>query len=251
MTSAVRLLQVSDCHLSADSEADYRGQSPDRNLGRFADAVRAFAPDWLILTGDLSEDGSEASYRRLCQWLTQFEMNVAWLPGNHDDRSTMAPIFDAHGFAAGPVIKTGNWQLALLDSAWPSRPEGELDEARLSVLDELEPDQAAGVFVHHHPLPVSKWIDRVKLEHAERFWQKLERLPSLKFVAFGHVHQRFRSWHRHTEVTTVECLAAPSTAANSVPGTEKFIAEPGGPMARWFVLDADAQYRSGYLGLVD
>lgn len=249
MMPAVRLLQISDCHLSADPDADYRGQSPDLNLIRFSSAVRAFMPDWLILTGDLSEDGSAASYRRLSEWLIQFEINVAWLPGNHDDRSTMAPIFDAHGFEPGPILETGAWQLALLDSAWPGRPEGELDDDRLKVLDGLDANRPTGVFVHHHPLPVSKWIDRVKLEHAERLWQRLESLPALEFVAFGHVHQRFRVTRQRNEQIAVECLAAPSTAANSMPETEIFVPEPGGPMARWFVLEADARYRSGYLGL--
>lgn len=249
MMSAVRLLQISDCHLSFDPDADYRGQSPDLNLVRFSHAVRAFAPDWLILTGDLSDDGSAASYRRLCDWLIQFEVNIAWLPGNHDDRSTMAPIFDAHGFNAGPILQLGTWQLALLDSAWPGRPEGELDDDRLQALAALDVNRPAGVFVHHQPLPVSQWIDRVKLEHAERLWQRLEGLPRLGFVAFGHVHQRFRAHYPRKVLDAVECLAAPSTAANSVPGTEKFVPEPGGPMARWFVLQADARYRSGYLGL--
>ena len=245
----LRLLQISDCHLSADPEAEYRGQSPDENLARFSDAVRAFEPDWLILSGDLSEDASVESYCRLCDWLSSFGLETAWLPGNHDNRAAMASILDGHGFHAGPILKLNGWQIALLDSAWRGRPDGKLDEERLAALKSLHPDQPVGVFVHHHPLPVSPWIDRVPLQQPERLWQQLADVPTTRFVAFGHVHQRFRTSYSIRADRTIECLAAPSIAANCLPGTDRFIAEYSEPMARWFVLESDGTYRSGLLSL--
>ncbi|MEM7053357.1 MAG: metallophosphoesterase [Pseudomonadota bacterium] len=245
----MRLLQISDCHLSADPEAEYRGQSPDKNLSRFSAAVRAYAPDWLILTGDVSDDASVESYERLCDWLSLFDIPVAWLPGNHDDRAIMEPVFEAKGFHAGPILSIGAWQLVLLDSAWPGRPDGELDELRLDSLDQIDSNRPAGIFIHHHPLPVSAWIDRVPLQQPERLWQKLSDLPATQFVAFGHVHQRFRQRYAIDPAATIECLAAPSTAANCMPGTDRFIPEHSEPMARWFVLETDGNYRSGLLSL--
>ena len=237
-----RLLQVSDCHLARDPAAAYRGQNADANLERLTDAARRWAPDLLVLTGDLSEDASVESYCRIRDWAGRFGCPVAWIPGNHDERDAMSPVFDEARFQSGPVVAVGGWSLALLDSAWPNDPGGELDDARLKALDELEGDRPAGVFVHHQPTPVgAAWIDKVGMRAAERLWARIGKLPSVRFIAFGHVHQRFRQ-----QVEGVECLACPSTAANSLPATARFTAGETTPMVRWFELN-ETGFRSGYL----
>jgi len=63
----------------------------------------------------------------------------------------------------------------------------------------------------------------------------------VRFVAFGHVHQRFR---RNRDGVAV--LACPSTAANSLPATERFSAGDTTPLARWFLLGPE-RFHSGYL----
>ena len=244
MASSVRLLQVSDCHLAADPEARYREQSADRNLAALSAVVDRFAPDWLVLTGDLSEDASPDSYVRIIDWAGRFACRVAWLPGNHDDRAVMAPLFSAAGFEAGPVLEPGGgWQLVLLDSAWVDEPAGRLTPERLAPLAEVDPDRPLGVFVHHQPLPVgAAWIDKVPLREPLRFWAAVGAAGGADFVAFGHVHQRFRARYRGTR-----CLAAPSSAANSLPGTPRFTAGEITPMARGFELDTSGRWRSGLL----
>jgi len=237
-----KLLQVSDCHLARDPDADYRGHNADDNLDRLSDAVARWAPDLLVLTGDLSEDASAESYTRIRDWAERFDCPSAWIPGNHDDRAVMAPIFDAAGFEAGPVVDAGAWQLVLLDSAWPKDPGGELDDARLAPLDGVDGDRPTGIFVHHQPTPVgAAWIDKVGMRFAERLWARVHELSMARFIAFGHVHQRFRR-----QVEGVECLACPSTAANSHPGTPRFTPGESTPMARWFVLDEQV-FQTGYL----
>ena len=61
----LKIIQVSDCHVSADPGTDYRGQSADRNLLKLLPAMRAWDPDYVLVTGDVSEDGSAASYARV------------------------------------------------------------------------------------------------------------------------------------------------------------------------------------------
>lgn len=247
---SVRLLQVSDCHLAADPAAGYRGQSAQANLEALSGAVTAFGPDLLVLTGDLSEDASEASYRRLVDWAQSFHVPVCWIPGNHDDRSVMTPIFAEAGWHEGPVIDlpmTGSpqttWQLVLLDSAWVDEPAGRLTEDRLEVWSRVDRARPAGVFVHHQPIPVgAAWIDKVPLDPPDPLWQAVNAAGNVRFIGFGHVHQRFRA-RRHG----VDCLAAPSTAANSLPRTERFTAGEKTPMARWYTLHADTGFNSGLL----
>nr|WP_277347544.1 metallophosphoesterase [Wenzhouxiangella sp. XN79A] len=241
-------MQVSDCHLAADPDARYRDQSADRNLAALTPAVRAFAPDWLVLSGDLSEDASPASYARLIDWAVQFGSQVAWLPGNHDDRSVMEPLFTAAGFEAGPLVEPvgpgEGWQLVLLDSARVDDPAGRLSPDRLAPLSGVDPARPLGVFVHHQPLPVgAAWIDKVPLREPQAFWAAVETAGGADFVAFGHVHQRFRARYRGTR-----CLAAPSTAANSYPRTSRFTPGETTPMARGYLLADDGRWKSGLVG---
>ncbi|TVS11001.1 MAG: hypothetical protein EA419_09295 [Wenzhouxiangella sp.] len=234
------LLQLSDSHLSADPAAAYRGQNADATLSSLLPACRLLAPDGVVLSGDVAEDGSTAAYERAGQMLNDLAPRTAWIPGNHDDRAAMAPVFDRLGYQAGPLLEWGGWQIVLLDSAVPNRPEGRLDEARLAPLDELAPGRPTLVFVHHQPLAVdSPWIDKYPLTKPERLWSRLD-ARTVKVVAFGHVHQAFSG-----ERQGIACLSAPSTVANGQPGAARFTLDPTGPKARWFRLWPDGRWLSG------
>ena len=240
MSQPFTLLQLSDCHLSADPAASYRGQNADANLARLLPACRLMAPDGVMLSGDIAEDGSSEAYGRAAAMIDGLAPRTAWIPGNHDERSVMAEVFEAVGFEAGPRLEWGGWQIALLDSAVPHRPEGHLDEARLAPLAGLDEARPALVFVHHQPVPVdSPWIDKYPLIEPEQLWARLNP-ESVRCVAFGHVHQAFRG-----ENNGIACLSAPSTAANGQPGMARFTYDPTGPKARWFRLWPDGRWLSG------
>ncbi len=240
MPKPFTLLQLSDCHLSADPAAAYRGQNADANLARLLPACRLLAPDGVVLSGDIAEDGSSQAYERAAALIDGLAPRTAWIPGNHDERSVMAEVFWAVGFEAGPTLEWGGWQIVLLDSAVPHRPEGRLDEARLAPLARLDEERPALVFVHHQPVPVdSPWIDKYPLVEPEQLWARLNS-DFVRCVAFGHVHQTFSG-----ENNGIACLSAPSTVANSQPGMARFTHDPTGPKARWFRLRPDGRWLSG------
>lgn len=238
----ITLLQLSDSHLSEDPQARYRGQHADANLASLREAIKGLSPDAIVLSGDVSEDASPASYWRMGGFVRDLAPKIAWIPGNHDEREVMAGVFDELGFEAGPIVRLGGWQIALLDSAWPNRPEGELTGERLSVLDQLAGDRPALVFVHHQPVAVgSPWIDKYPLVEPDRLWKKLSEKP-VKAVAFGHVHQVYEG-----ERGGIACLSAPSTAANGVREAPKFTPSDQGPSARWFRLWPGGRWESQLL----
>ena len=234
------LVQLSDCHVSADPNTEYRGCQPMDHLERLEPVARELAPDALVLSGDVSEDGSAESYRLVSKLVEHWAKPVAWLPGNHDERPVMEQALDRPGFLAGPVCCFGGWQVVMLDSAWHDRPEGELNDERLAPLDELGDEQPALVFVHHQPIAVgSPWIDKYPLVENHRLWERLDNRV-VKAVAFGHVHQVFEGEH-----DGIACLSAPSTVANSHRDTAKFTLDETGPGLRWFRLWPDGRWQSG------
>jgi len=238
----ITVLQLSDSHLAADPQARYRDQPADANLAELRPAIVDLAPNAIVLSGDVSEDASPASYWRMGGFVRDLAPVVAWAPGNHDERSVMAEVFDELGFEAGPIVLLGGWQLVLLDSARSDRPEGALDDDRLAAIEQMDEQRPALVFLHHQPLLIgSPWIDKYPLVEPERLWQRLAGRP-VKAVAFGHVHQVFEGEHQG-----VACLSAPSTAANSQRQVEKFTPGEQPPSARWFRLWPDGRWQTGLL----
>ena len=131
----LRVIQVSDCHVSADPAAVYRGQSADRNLVGVLRVLTQWKPDLLIVTGDVSEDGSRKSYSRTSALLARSGIPVLALPGNHDEPDVMKEYFQAGPWDGPYVTEMGGWQLILLDSTERGRIEGVLSQHSLSRLD--------------------------------------------------------------------------------------------------------------------
>jgi len=239
------LIQISDCHFAADPNASYRGENADRNLARLQAGVTSLAPDGLVLSGDISEDGSIESYQRVAKQVLPWAPRRAWLPGNHDKKSAMAEVLREPDFTSGPVLDWGGWRLVLLDSAFGDRGDGMVDEERLAPLDAVQKtanNHPAIAFIHHQPIPVNAaWIDKYGMANTALLWKRLADSNVLA-VGFGHVHQAFKGEHQG-----IVCLSAPSTVANSQAATETFTPDPTGPKARWYRLHSDGRWQTGLI----
>ena len=177
--------------------------------------MRAWDPDLVLLTGDVSEDASAASYARVAVMLGTIGSPILALPGNHDDPEVMKQHF-RQGPWTGPYGKEWErWLIVLLDSTEPGRVSGALNQQALERFDVLlrsSPAQFILVALHHQPVAVdAQWIDRYALENAGAFFNFIGRDRRVRCVACGHVHHDFR------EVRDgVALLGAPSSVANSL-----------------------------------
>lgn len=244
----LRLVQLSDCHVPSDPAATYRGLDAAGALERLVGAVRSFSPEFLLLTGDVSEDAGAASYRRVAGCLEPIGRPVLALPGNHDEPGAMQAHFP-HGPWAGPYfLERGNWLLVLLDSTRPGLIGGVIPGESFRAVEKLLAGSAAAhvlFALHHQPVPVgSPWIDKYALDtaHAQRLLELLEGDGRVRCVTWGHVHQDFES-----ERGGMRLLGAPSTVANSMPRREKFTLDDNGPACRWLVLSEDGSVETGLL----
>jgi Icc protein len=244
----LRLVQLSDCHVSSDPAATYRGLDAGGALERLLGAVRSFSPEFLLLTGDVSEDGGAASYRRVADCLDRVGRTVLALPGNHDDPRAMQACFPQGPWNGPYFLERGDWLIVLLDSTEPGRIGGVIPGEGFRALSRVLARSAAAhvlVALHHQPVPVgSPWIDKYALEaaQAKRLLELLEEDGRVRCLAWGHVHQDFESEH-----AGMRLLGAPSTVANGVPGQEKFTLDERGPAGRWLVLQADGAVETGLL----
>ncbi len=241
-----RLAQISDCHLSSNPDTPYRGLKADSGLAAVVQAVANWRADAVMLSGDLSEDASEPSYRRLAKHIHSLNIPVFALPGNHDLPELMQQYFP-HGAYQGPWLQTaGAWKLMLFNSARPRRIDGCIAATDLQQLDDWLKNDGAGpalLALHHQPVPVgAPWIDKHMLDQPEDFLQCVARHPQIKAVVWGHVHQVYEAERQQTRF-----MSAPSSAANSLRGTDRFSLDPAGPACRWLELFDDGRLESGIL----
>ncbi len=64
----------------------------------------------------------------------------------------------------------------------------------------------------------------------------------MRCVAWGHIHQDYDGVYRG-----IRMLGSPSTAANTLPGREKFTLDEAGPACRWLVLGREGGVETGLL----
>lgn len=244
--TTLRIIQISDSHVSADDNALYRGQNANGNFKQVLHRARRWSPDLILLSGDVSEDASEDSYERMSGLLAETAEPVLALPGNHDDVEVMSRYFPQGPWHGPFVMEMENWQLVLLDSTEPGRISGCFSASTLeqlqTCLQNSERDHSL-VVLHHQPVPVGAlWIDRYMLEKPSEFLQVISQSPRVRCICWGHVHHDF-----HAQRNDVTLLGAPSSVANSLPETSRFTLDPAGPSCRWLELTASGKVETGLL----
>lgn len=211
------IAQISDLHIGADSLTP--GDDNLNRLDAVLDHLEAMQarPDHLLVTGDLTEHGDEASYRLLGQRLAQCPFPAHLIPGNHDLRSGFRRAFpeaaDADGFIQY-VVETPSLRLILLDTLEEGRHGGGFCQTRAAWLaDRLDeaPDQPTLVALHHPPIdsgivwmttdPAEPWVARLR--------QALAGRGNIVALVCGHLHRPITGMLDRAPVAVAPATAMP------------------------------------------
>lgn len=240
---SLRIAQVSDLHLFADSDQCLLGMPTSRSLNALVTQLQQLQPqlDLLLLTGDLSQDGTAASYRRLQKLLSPLGIPTYWLPGNHDCVEVM--VRSLTQFYPDKSFQRGGWQFILLNSQDPGCVHGRLSPESLLWLDQQltqNPTFPTLVSLHHPPFAVnSTWLDTSTLQNTPDLLSVLDRHSQVKLVVFGHIHQEFQRQRR-----AVTYLGAPSTCIQFERESHDFALGQEAPGFRLIQLYADGTWES-------
>lgn len=243
--SSVLLVQITDSHLFAEADGRLLGLATEESLRMVLAQVREEQPriDLVLATGDLSQDGSRASYQRFAGLIESLGAPARWTPGNHDDAATMR-AFCAGGEQLEPVVDVGAWRIVLLDSAVPGAVLGHFADEQLQLLERAlaeAPERHCLICFHHHPVPIGcAWMDPIGLANAEALFAVTDRFPQVRAMLWGHIHQDFERERRG-----VRLLASPSTCVQFVPHSEDFQVSREAPGYRWLRLHADGRIDTG------
>ncbi|WP_263082041.1 3',5'-cyclic-AMP phosphodiesterase [Endozoicomonas sp. Mp262] len=220
MKRCARVIQISDTHLFADPDRLLYGANPYKNLQAVLNAIQKNNPevDAIVVSGDLTQDETLASYQWLKSSLSLLEIPFYWLCGNHDDQAVMMQCCPQ---AMVKRVEVNGWQLLLLDSQIPGEIPGELGDDELAWLaEQLEqyPKTNTLIAVHHHPCPAgSAWLDQINLQNGKQLEDLISLHGGVRAVVHGHIHQASKKWLGNTP-----CYSVPSSCAQFRPESHEF-----------------------------
>lgn len=257
LMSPLQVVQISDTHLFAKSNQALLGLSTAESLTTVLDSIRRLRPkpDLLLLTGDLSQDESAESYKRLRDLITPLGIPSYWLPGNHDHLPLMEQILRTDLISADKTFQLGGWNFILLNSMLTGKVYGELSLDRLGWLEkqlQRHSDQPTLIALHHPPCLIgSDWMDQIGLRNPDDLLAVIDRYPQVKLVLFGHIHQAFS-----TTRAGVQYLGCPSTCVQFKPDQPDFAIDQQPPGFLILDLYPDGQFdirikRANYQRLPD
>ncbi|NJR48861.1 MAG: 3',5'-cyclic-AMP phosphodiesterase [Leptolyngbyaceae cyanobacterium CSU_1_3] len=243
--SPLIIAQVTDLHLFAEPDRTLLGLPTADSLSALLRQLRQLQPppDFLLLTGDLSQDGTAASYEYLQAVLGPLKIPAYWLPGNHDDPEMMARSLTHPLFLPEKSFQAGSWQFLLLNSHVDGCVCGNLSTSSLDWLDrELYKNSQRPTLVSlHHPpfLTDSDWLDTSILQNPEDLFAVIDRHPQVELVVFGHIHQEFLCQREG-----VTYVGTPSTCIQFEPKSTHFALGSQEPGFRLLSLHPDGSWET-------
>lgn len=213
--AAVLIAQVTDCHIGFDPS------DPEEDNVQRLRAVLAQLnegqdrPDLLLITGDLTNGGTAASYARLAELLTPCTFPVRLLPGNWDRREPLLAAFPETQSAGGFVqfeLPLPGLRLIALDTTEPGRHGGAFCAQRaewLSARLDADPQTPVVIAMHHPPVETGiAWLDSGTDEAwIARFAAAIAGRPHVRAILSGHMHRTI-----HTTFGGIPLIVCPSSA---------------------------------------
>lgn len=235
------LVQLTDSHLFAELDGRLMGVKTQDSLEHVINLLRAEQAqiDLLLCTGDISQDGSSASYQRFAEMTGTLNAPMRWLAGNHDERLALQQICAQRDWLES-VYDLGAWRIIVLDSSVPNQVYGNLADDQLDILEQALCSAGARhvlIALHHHPIPInSQWMDKIGLQNPEQLLSIISRYNTVKVVVWGHVHQEIDQ-----QINAVRWLATPSTCIQFTARSDDFAVSEQAPGYRWLHLYDNGQ----------
>ena len=197
----MHIAQLTDCHIVERGERLADRVDTAAALHAAVDHVLAMspAPDVVLATGDLVNDGRPAQYDQLAEILGRLPFPLFAVPGNHDDREELRRVVpdlpdgaDTEG-RLDQVIDRYPVRLIGLDTTVPGEHGGRVTTSQMNWLDRVlsaDPARPTLVFQHHPPFVTGiDWMDDVGLDGRELEAATLAAHDHVVGVVCGHVHR--------------------------------------------------------------
>jgi 3',5'-cyclic-AMP phosphodiesterase len=200
------IAQISDLHIRPPGEL-YKGVADsNRMLTEAIDHLHHLdrAPDLVLVTGDLVDEGQPQEYAHAVQLLNALSVRFLVIPGNHDHRDHLRTAFSAHAYLPrqGPLHYCVNdypVRIVALDTCPQGLHHGALDADGLAWLQDTlatDPTKPTLLLMHHPPfLSGIPYMDQYRYIDVKPLADIVGRFANIEAVLCGHVHRAMvRRW---------------------------------------------------------
>lgn len=193
------ILQISDTHIAPEGALVSGRLDTAQSLRRLVVRVEGMraqigAIDAVLISGDLSDAGSPASYAHAQHILAPLKLPLFVIPGNHDAREPLR-----HAFPNLPSSGRLNWAHPVgdvvmigLDTLMEGQGGGTLDTETLAFLADAL--RAAGdtpviLALHHPPFTTGiQFMDKIGLDGIDALTEVVARHSGELRIVCGHIH---------------------------------------------------------------
>lgn len=201
----LKLVHLSDLHCKAGAPFLLD------KLQMAVDEVNDLAPDLVVVTGDLTENGFKNEYEEAKRFLHQISAPKMIVPGNHDVKYTGHLIFQEVFGPLSSLLVNDELALYCANTARPDKDEGRFSLDQMESLakgfSKLE-NKVKIVAMHHHPMPIpDTGLERATIEDAGDLLKILTEL-GVDLILCGHRH---RPWMWSLNSTVLISSGAVST----------------------------------------
>lgn len=195
-----RILQITDTHLVARSRLVSgvldTAQLFEAQIAQIAQALPRIGPiDHLLVTGDVSDDGTAESYALFREIAEPLGLPLLVIPGNHDQREPMRAAFADLGLfeEAGPlnwVRDLGKLRLVGIDTLVEGSGGGRIETVTARFLQQaLAFDGPVLLAMHHPPFECGiAFMDAIGLAGKPELADLLSQSPADIRIVCGHLH---------------------------------------------------------------
>ena len=235
---ALRVLHISDPHLFGGGELHYAQVDTTRALRNVLEHCASLgALDLVVVSGDCSDDGSAASYRKLevivGSYATEHGARPIYAMGNHDRRAGFCDVLgDGHGRVLpsrgetepiDAVSEVNGFRIVAMDTSVPGKAYGDLRPAQLTWLSEQlsSPSADGTVLVVHHP-PVAactSLLHTMELMNPEALADSIAG-SDVRLILAGHFHHQLAGSLRGVPVVVTPGVAN-RTDPTTPPGIQR------------------------------
>ncbi|PHQ79459.1 MAG: hypothetical protein COB66_06775 [Coxiella sp. (in: Bacteria)] len=212
-----RVLQLTDLHLFKSDSDKMFGVTTNDHFFKVIERVKKNLtplPDMILLTGDLSQDGTAASYDIIANTIDPLGIPAYFIPGNHDNFDTMRTVFEkTNNIRYVDYTDLLTWRFIFLNTQKIGATPGLLAEGELKKLKQClnAPSSAAKhivIVMHHHPMKVgTPHMDQYILKNNAAFFKILAPFNNVKLILTGHVHNHYSLMHGNIAI-----MSAPATS---------------------------------------
>jgi 3',5'-cyclic AMP phosphodiesterase CpdA len=199
----VKLIQLSDLHLVPPGKLTSKVLDTNAILEETINEILRKQDyfgqiEGLLVTGDISDDGSRDSYLSAYEKLIKLNVPILVIPGNHDLRKPMREVFNEHvEFSINSsqfdwVFKYEETVIIGLDTLVEGENFGFLEKTSLEFLsNQLSIHNGSDIIllIHHPPINTGIYfMDKIGLKNSSELSECLKATSRPVRILCGHVH---------------------------------------------------------------